>query len=281
MHAWLLTYSETCFSKYLSVPQYKEYVYRRIDTGTSEKHRKVKNVLTKSLCEKFRTEIINYIIKLKYIGNMYIGTMLSVSQRHSCISQVIIWTPEGPISYASKSLIVIFLAWYNCCIYVLNGNKTFLNWIERKLVNTFSPWELRIGLIVRVRDTTAEHLDFIPFDNASGVMISHQMLCTERFNTKSTVFDCQKTTNLQNSYIWKCMCNNYPSEFKGHACIRNANDTFANLWHVQRDMHTVRALSYFCVLIRSIVPLFIRITSLAREQHCPVSWKEACSTCIK
>ena len=60
----------------------------------------------------------------------YIGTMLSVFQRHSCICQVIIWTPEGPISYASESLIVIFLPWYNCCVYVLNGNKMFLNWIE-------------------------------------------------------------------------------------------------------------------------------------------------------
>ena len=58
----------------------------------------------------------------------YIDTMLSVFQRHSCICQVIIWTPEGPISYASESLIVIFLPWYNCCVYVLNGNKMFLNW---------------------------------------------------------------------------------------------------------------------------------------------------------
>ena len=58
----------------------------------------------------------------------YIGTMLSVFQRHNCICQVIIWTPEGPISYASESHIVIFLPWYNCCVYVLNGNKMFLNW---------------------------------------------------------------------------------------------------------------------------------------------------------
>ena len=57
----------------------------------------------------------------------YIGTMLSVFQHHNCICQVIIWTPEGPISYASESLIVIFLPWYNCCVYVLNGNKMFLN----------------------------------------------------------------------------------------------------------------------------------------------------------
>ena len=63
-------------------------------------------------------------------STMYIDTMLSVFQRHSCICQVIIWTPEGPISYASESLIVIFLPWYNCCVYVLNGNKMFLNWIE-------------------------------------------------------------------------------------------------------------------------------------------------------
>ena len=63
----------------------------------------------------------------------YIGTMLSVFQRHSCICQVIIWTPEGPISYASESLIVIFLPWYNCCVYVLNGNKMFLNWIDQCL----------------------------------------------------------------------------------------------------------------------------------------------------
>ena len=60
----------------------------------------------------------------------YIGTMLSVFQRHNCICQVIIWTPERPISYASESLIVIFLPWYNCCVYVLNGNKMFLNWME-------------------------------------------------------------------------------------------------------------------------------------------------------
>ena len=60
----------------------------------------------------------------------HIDTMLSVFQRHSCICQVIIWTPEGPISYASESLIVIFLPWYNCYVYVLNGNKMFLNWIE-------------------------------------------------------------------------------------------------------------------------------------------------------
>ena len=60
----------------------------------------------------------------------HINTMLSVFQRHSCICQVIIWTPEGPISYASESLIVIFLPWYNCYVYVLNGNKMFLNWIE-------------------------------------------------------------------------------------------------------------------------------------------------------
>ena len=58
----------------------------------------------------------------------YIDTMLSVFERHSCICQVKIWTPEGPISYASESLIVIFLPWYNCCVYVLNGNKMFLNW---------------------------------------------------------------------------------------------------------------------------------------------------------
>ena len=58
----------------------------------------------------------------------YIGTMLSVFQRHNCICQVIIWTPEGPISYASESLIVIFSPWYNCCVYVLNDNKMFLNW---------------------------------------------------------------------------------------------------------------------------------------------------------
>ena len=62
----------------------------------------------------------------------YIDTMLSVFQRHSCICQVIIWTPEGPISYASESLIVIFLPWYNCCVYVLNGNKMFLNFFEKK-----------------------------------------------------------------------------------------------------------------------------------------------------
>ena len=60
----------------------------------------------------------------------HIDTMLSVFQRHSCICQVIIWTPEGPISYASESLIVIFLPWYNCYAYDLNGNKMFLNWIE-------------------------------------------------------------------------------------------------------------------------------------------------------
>ena len=35
---------------------------------------------------------------------------------------------EGPISYASEFL-VIFLPWYNCCVYVLNGNKMLLNWI--------------------------------------------------------------------------------------------------------------------------------------------------------
>ena len=64
----------------------------------------------------------------------HIDTMLSVFQRHSCICQVIIWTPEGPISYASESLIVIFLPWYNCYVYVLNGNKMFLNWIE---LNTY------------------------------------------------------------------------------------------------------------------------------------------------
>ena len=64
----------------------------------------------------------------------HIDTMLSVFQRHSCICQVIIWTPEGPISYASESLIVIFLPWYNCYVYVLNGNKMFLNWIELKLL---------------------------------------------------------------------------------------------------------------------------------------------------
>ena len=58
----------------------------------------------------------------------HIDTMLSVFQRHSCICQVIIWTPEGPISYASESLIVIFLPWYNCYVYVLNDNKMFLNW---------------------------------------------------------------------------------------------------------------------------------------------------------
>ena len=62
----------------------------------------------------------------------YIGTMLSVFQHHNCICQVMIWTPEGPISYASESLIVIFLPWYNCCVYVLNDNKMFLNWIEKK-----------------------------------------------------------------------------------------------------------------------------------------------------
>ena len=59
----------------------------------------------------------------------YIGTM------HSCICQVIIWTPEGPISYASESLIVIFLPWYNCCVYVLNGNKMFLNLISIRYIN--------------------------------------------------------------------------------------------------------------------------------------------------
>ena len=41
---------------------------------------------------------------------------------------------EGPISCASESLIVIFLPWYNCCVYVLNGNKMFFElkkkWIE-------------------------------------------------------------------------------------------------------------------------------------------------------
>ena len=63
----------------------------------------------------------------------HIDTMLSVFQRHSCICQVIIWTPEGPISYASESLIVIFLPWYNCYVYVLNGNKMFLNWKKKKL----------------------------------------------------------------------------------------------------------------------------------------------------
>ena len=63
----------------------------------------------------------------------YIGTMLSVFQRHSCICQVIIWTPEGSISYAPESLIVIFLPWYNCFVYVLNGNKMF--WIEIELGN--------------------------------------------------------------------------------------------------------------------------------------------------
>ena len=62
----------------------------------------------------------------------HIDTMLSVFQRHSCICQVIIWTPEGPISYASESLIVIFLPWYNCYVYVLNGNKMFLNWRKKK-----------------------------------------------------------------------------------------------------------------------------------------------------
>ena len=31
---------------------------------------------------------------------------------------------------ASQSLTVIFLSWYNCCVYVLNGNIMFLNWIE-------------------------------------------------------------------------------------------------------------------------------------------------------
>ena len=62
----------------------------------------------------------------------HIDTMLSVFQRHSCICQVIIWTPEGPISYASESLIVIFLPWYNCYVYVLNGNKMFLNWKKKK-----------------------------------------------------------------------------------------------------------------------------------------------------
>ena len=61
----------------------------------------------------------------------HIDTMLSVFQRHSCICQVIIWTPEGPISYASESLIVIFLPWYNCYVYVLNGNKMFLNWKKK------------------------------------------------------------------------------------------------------------------------------------------------------
>ena len=63
----------------------------------------------------------------------HIDTMLSVFQRHSCICQVIIWTPEGPISYASESLIVMFLPWYNCYVYVLNGNKMFLNWKKKKL----------------------------------------------------------------------------------------------------------------------------------------------------
>ena len=61
-----------------------------------------------------------------FISLKYIGTMLSVFQRHNCICQVIIWTHEEPISYASESLIVIFLPWYNCCVYVLNGNKMFL-----------------------------------------------------------------------------------------------------------------------------------------------------------
>ena len=72
---------------------------------------------------------------LLFISMKYIGTMLSVFQRHNCICQVIIWTPEGPISYASESLIVIFLPWYNCCVYVLNGNKMLLNWIELNWTN--------------------------------------------------------------------------------------------------------------------------------------------------
>ena len=67
----------------------------------------------------------------------HIDTMLSVFQRHSCICQVIIWTPEGPISYASESLIVIFLPWYNWYVYVLNGNKMFLNWIELKFIQSY------------------------------------------------------------------------------------------------------------------------------------------------
>ena len=52
-----------------------------------------------------------------------------------CICQVIIWTPEGPLSYASESLIVIFLPWYNWCVYVLNGNKMFLNWNWKNWIN--------------------------------------------------------------------------------------------------------------------------------------------------
>ena len=76
------------------------------------------------------TFLYNDVYSLLFISMKYIGTMLSVFQRHNYICQVIIWTPEGPISYASESLIVIFLPWYNCCEYVLNGNKMFLNWIE-------------------------------------------------------------------------------------------------------------------------------------------------------
>ena len=66
--------------------------------------------------------------------------MLSVFQRKkNAICQVIIWTPEEPISYTSESLVVLFLLLYNCCVYILYGNKMLLNWsvliIEWKLTD--------------------------------------------------------------------------------------------------------------------------------------------------
>ena len=60
---------------------------------------------------------------------------------------------------SSESLIVIFLPWYNCCLYVLNGNKMFLNWnwIELNIDSMFfSPVPSQGPLVVAHREVPCD-----------------------------------------------------------------------------------------------------------------------------
>ena len=187
-------------------------------------------------------------------------TVLSVFQRHNCICQVIIWTPEGPISYASESLIIIFLPLHNCYMYMFwMAIKCF--WIELRLSYHFVRIPLPVRRHVSMWDKKTSRLPAMSIFLCPVLHIhSHNDVLQNSRNYSYGIFFYLRPSSSKNGSVCLSVCLLHLFHYV---------PIMVSSWHFQDLLPLIKVMSMQKVKVtevktpfscfRTIIPVWIRI----------------------